>query len=494
MKEFSCQVRRHDRNHIELKTNLPIPKRGKGKYDLSFYFFSPAQLHFNKDTIPRDNILRHIQTYTRFSSPNLPLAAFVDPSCELSPLKRINGFLNASQRGEEIPQDKIIYELQTLVNAFRGEFRGFADLLEQVASEQRRLLVQYRSRINSSITQIERILAELRELFPSFLDQRISDQTRTALLWADEALGIIALRNSVRLHALCDTEPALKKEKGPIEAFVLGENTYRLEQGYKTAFVPGDDHFGETLAYRESMLKKWAQSAMYMKSKDSKTPKNIGHILAGTAAATAMSFAVLAAVYAERIFVKNTTGWALIIILSYVFKDRIKEILRELFGRLLPRLLADRMYRLIDPATGKDAARSQVLINFLTDRDVPSPIAQKRDVGHNPFSAILPPQNVFHFNRLISLKGKLLRSNHSRLEAITEITRLRIDDYLKEMDEEKEILYKIEDSKRIRVSGKRVYHIHLVVSLREDRKGALPELFHYCIVLNRSGIIRIEDR
>jgi hypothetical protein len=128
------------------------------------------------------------------------------------------------------------------------------------------------------------------------------------------------------------------------------------------------------------------------------------------------------------------------------------------------------------------------------DRDQPEAIQKARDLQKNPFASVLPPQNVLHYNRLISLKSKILRDNHTRLDSITEITRIRIDDWLKEMDDPEEVHYKLEQGKRKRVSGSRVYHIHLIASLREDRKGAMPRIFHYCLVMDRSGILRVEQR
>jgi hypothetical protein len=494
MREFFCLVRKHDRHHLELKSNLPIPLKGKGKYDLNFYFFSSAQLHFTKKNISNDTIIRHIQTYTRFSSPALPLTGYTDPSCELSPLTRINGYFTRLDRGETIEEPKIVYELQTMVNGFRGEVKDFTELLQQIITEDSTNVRIYKNRIREMIAQMQQLLDALRALFPRFLDVRISDATRTALSWSDEALGLIAIRNAIRLHVICESDTALENLVPYIDAFIEKEDAYRTLKEYKSSFKALDEHAGETLAYRESMLKKWSQSSLYMRSMESRVPQRIGHILAGTAAATAMTFAVLAAFYAEQFFVRNSASWGLIIILSYVFKDRIKEILRDLFGRLLPRLLADRIYRLQDPVNGKDVARSQVIIKFGVDKDQPQEIQKERDLGTNPFKSILPPQNVMHYNRLISVQGKTLLENHSRLDAITEITRIRIDDWLKEMDDPEEIHYKLEDGKRKRVSGNRVYHIHLIASLKEDRKGSVPRLFHYCLVLNRSGILRVEPR
>ncbi|MGM0432771.1 MAG: hypothetical protein ACQEQU_08665 [Spirochaetota bacterium] len=492
-RDFICLVRKHDRHHLELKTTLPLPKKRRGRYDLNFYFYSPSQLHVTRERMGVQTVLNNVQTYTRFSSPTLPLGGLVDPKSERSPLNRIKGLLDAYQVSGEINEDETVYELQTLVNAFRGEVRGFTDLLEQIIVDEKGKVAQYKKRIAATIDQAGDVLSATRELFPQFFAPHISDRLRTALEWSDEAMSLSAERNGVRLHSICENEAELADLIPAIEEFVESEAAYRKQRNYESADETHNEHLDETIAYRASILKKWAQSAMYMKSVESKLPKRLNHMFAGTAAALAMGFAVLASIYAETVFVKNTAPWALILIISYVFKDRIKEVLRDVFGRLLPRLLADRIYRLIDPASGKDAAKSEVLITFGLDRDQPEEIKKARNMENNPFASILPPQNVLHYNRLVTLNSKLLRKNHSRLDSVTEITRVRIDEWLKEMDDPEEIQYKIVEGRRVRVSGSRVYHIHLLASLREG-KQATPRIFHYCLVMNRSGILRIEPR
>jgi hypothetical protein len=293
---------------------------------------------------------------------------------------------------------------------------------------------------------------------------------------------------------MCAEDDSLCNVVDEITGFVENENSYRAEQQYTSAPSNTDEHLEETIAYRASMLKKWAQSAMYMKRVVSRIPSQVNHILAGMAAALAMAFAVTATIYAETIYVKNSLPWAMILIISYVFKDRIKEVLREVFGRLLPRLLADRILKLYDPATGKIAAKAEVIVDFGLDKDQSEPIRKARNVGNNPFSAVLPPQNVLHYNRFVTLKSRVLRENHTRLESLTEVTRVRIDDWLREMDDPEEIQHKIINGKRVRVSGNRVYHVHLIAALREKRKHSEPRIFHYCLVMNRSGLLRIEPR
>jgi hypothetical protein len=49
----------------------------------------------------------------------------------------------------------------------------------------------------------------------------------------------------------------------------------------------------------------------------------------GVAAGAAMAFAVIATIFASQHFANNSIPWAAIIIVAYIVKDRIKELLRN---------------------------------------------------------------------------------------------------------------------------------------------------------------------
>lgn len=479
---------------MELKTLLPIQDKGLSKYSLSFYFFSPAQLHVTQDVVGKDQFLRRVQTYTRFSSPAINLALLTDPRYKLSPLNRISGYVAQRREGLEIDEEDIIYELQTLVNIYRSGTRDFLDLLEDLAREDPRGLGQYKDRIKENLRDAVDVMVAMRELFPVFAGPEFSDQVRRALEWSDEAAGLILERNAIRLFSICKKNKDLEFFIPVIEARVEQENARRIEMNYESAYRPENPNQGETMAYRESVLKKWTQAALYMKTKDSRTPKRMGHILAGAAAGLAMTFAVIATVYAERLFLRNTGPWALLIILSYILKDRIKDGLKEIFGRLMPRILADRIYELLEPTKKREAARSYVIVKFGLGKEQPEDVQKCRNQEANPFSAILPAENVLHYNRHVIINGRILLSRHTRLDALVQVTRIGIEDFLDNMDDPEEIQYRLENGERKLVSGNRVYHIHLIVSLKEIAKNVEPRLVHYCIVMNQTGILRIETR
>lgn len=494
MREFSCSLRKHDLYHLEMKTILPIPEKGNGRFDLNFYFFSPAQLHITKENFPRSKVLKNIQTYTRLSSPALPLAGIIERNNELSPLCRIRRLLAAAQNEITIDDDSIIHELQSLVNGYRSNIKQFVRLIEHQMYKSNEPPVSCSEPIRQTISQTESLLEQLREFYPRFLSPQISDSLRTALEWSDEAISLIAEKQAFLLRNLCKSEKTLIDEAAVITAFTEHNGAYRKAQNFTSVYTATDElKEGERIAYRESILKKWSQSALYMRVEESKVPASLNHIFAGAAAALAMTFAVLAAGYANSRFVSYSIPWAMIIIISYVFKDRIKEVMRSLFGKILPKMLADRIMLLFDPASGKRSAKTREILSYSKDKDQLEEIRTARNLTRNPFRSILPAQDVLHYNRLIILRSGM-RKDHSRLESLTEVIRVRVDEWLKSMDDPEEVLYTIVDGKRKRVASNRVYHVHLIISLKETGRDREAKLFHYCLILNRRGLLRIEKR
>jgi len=493
MKEYNCNVRIHSRHHLELKSEYPLQTDTKmADYEMNFYLFFPNQLNITEKRIGVDKFINNIRVYTRFSTPGLPLKLIFDKECDLSPLTRIRKYLEMAEIEQPHQKDTLLYELQVLANIYRSEIDNTVQLLgEEVKKQNRDSMCS--KKIKHFMEEIQTFLKEFRKLYALFINPRVNTVHREALAWADEAVSIITERGLNRLFSYTTEIESSENLLKAIEKITKSENQYRQDMDYQYLYIEDDSRSGERLAYRESMLKKWSQSAMYMTNEDSRTPHRIGHFLAGIAAAVAMIFAVLVTIFAGRVFIPNSTPWVLLIVLSYVFKDRIKEVLREIFKNLLPRITSDQLNILFDPSLKKRVGISRGFASFGTASGVPDDIFKTRYHKPNPFRSILPEENVIFYQRAIRLNPKKLTDQHSRLSSVTEIIRINIEDWLKEMDDPKDIFYRLDDMKKLKIKGNRVYRIHLVMNLRNLKSLGNQEIHHYCVVINKIGIVRIED-
>ena len=493
MKQFNCAVRAHSRHHLELKSEYPLERESrKTRYSMDLYFFFPSQLNIDEKRIGVKKFIDSIKIYTRFSTPKMSLKMLSDRENSLSPVSRIRSLIDTPETKIGRSKDKLLYELQVLTNIYRAELENTVDLTGMEIERQNRDKM-CRKKIEVFLSEITTFLKEYRKLHALFISPRITDIQRTALAWSDEAISIITERSLNRLFSfaseLDDPDPLLVE----MEKIVKNETAYRRTMNYQYLYDDNNPHIGELLAYRENILKKWSQSAMYMTREESKNQTRIGHIIAGTAAGVAMLFAVFVTIFAGKVFIPNTTPWILAIIISYIFKDRIKEILRESFKKLMPRLTSDQLSILYDQSTDEKVGSARAYANFTGASQAPSEIIQLRNTNPNPFLSILPEQDLMHYQRLIELNSVKLDSNHSRLTSTTEIIRFNIADWLREMDDPKDVFYRLENMKKIKIKGNRVYKVHLIMSLKEENRPDSRELYHYCIMLNKAGIIRIEE-
>ncbi len=482
----------HSRHHLELKSEYPLGKDVmQPVYDMDFYFFYPSQLQINTWKIGVKRFLSHVKMNIRFSSPSLSLERLVSPECALSPLTRIRSILSLSAIEKPSGQDKILYELRMLTNIYRAEIAGFAVLMRDELRQYNREHL-CRQRIGQYLEEITGFLKSFRSLHPLFMTPEVTGKQREALNWADESISIITEQNLHRLYSYCGMLESPEELRMKFEEITMREFEHRRSMNYQYLYNEADSRSGERLAYRDSILKKWSQSALYMTREESSTPRRVSHLLAGAAAGIAMLFAVFAAIFAGKLFIPNSAPWVLLIVTAYIFKDRIKEILRNLFIRFSPWLIADQLTILVDPAVNRRVGKAKGIVQFGKAGDAPAEIQNLRYRRTSAFRSILPDQDLLHYQRTMRLNNRKLMHNHSRVSGVTEIIRLNIEDWLREMDDPKDVFYRLENGKKLKIKGNRVYVIHLVISLKERFDKKLEDLYHYRIVFNKSGILRIE--
>ncbi len=493
MPAYDCRLATNGQRRLEINLVYPLdPNRRWTSYRLDLYLFTPAQLDLNEANYGVAGVTRDLRSYTRFMPATLPLAKLADPNCEPSPLTRIKQRLATMTAARDLDEGRLLYELRTLVNIYHAEVRNTRHLLRQNLARSAQT-ADFDGRLYTLFTDIDRVLVELRALHQTFLDPRVSDVLREALRWADEAMSLNTEKETFKFYELAQKRPELASTAAWLKARLGRETEYRAGMNYPARIDPADPVSGEFYVYRESLLKKWAQSALYMTQQPSKLPQRIVHIAAGTAAAVAMAFAVGATILADRLFASYSLPWAILIVVAYIFKDRLKEILRGLLMAIMPGLVADRRQRLVDPATGQSVGRSSFRVRFVAPASLPGQVVQLRNQNANPLRRVLPPENVIHLHKEVRLDSRRLLKRHQRLEAVAEILRLRLDQWLANMDDPVNRLRCLRGGESVQVEANRVYHGNLVMRLYQDNQRDQAGLFRGRLILNRNGIVRVEN-
>lgn len=488
-------LRKHSSRHLETKLILPIPETKSYKRELHYYLFSPSQLYVNSSTYSEEKILRKFQSHGRYSSPEFTLEELLDDKNTLSPFTLLKHYTRLLVEDlNSVSERKVIHELQSIVNAVRHEDKAcLKDCKDMVK-------LKMHGELETTLSNWLENTVVLCNLLRTQLEQIVGKAESTSRIviaykWADESISLISEAHAIDLYMACKSlqVESLIPYLNKLLVFSRTELEYRSKVDYESG-----SKNSETVQYRKALLKKWTQSSLYLVPDISRWPKRVSEILAGTAAAIAMAFATLTAIFAETTFIKNSFQWALIIIIGYVFKDRIKEWLRLFFSAVLPRMMSDEISSFLSPKTNKKICSSRIRLKFLKVDDVPKKVRDIRADQHNPFRDMLPKEDVVYYVRDLIMhpldKQGLSRDFFPRENNFTLVTRIRLDDFLKEMDDPNDIMFRMDPNadELDQLNSEKVYHLHLVI--REySKKEQLDIYSHYTIVLNKAGIVRIEQ-
>ncbi len=487
-------LRKHSSRHLETKLVLPIPETLKYERELHYYFFSPPQLYVNKSTYSEQRMLHKFQSHGRYSSPELTLEELLDEDNMISPLTLLKRYTDNLEKDiTSVPERTVIHELQTVANAVRHENKAALQDCKDMAR------LGMKDDLKSTLEDWYRNTLAIQESIRSMLEVirgkcSLENRLLVAYLWADEAVSLLNEKQAIDLYMACSPlGDDLAEILTLLLSFSRDEAEYRNHQNY----VSGGDN-PELIQYRRAALKKWTQSALYLVPEVSRWPKRVSEILAGTAAAVAMVVATVISIFAEKTLIRNSMQWVLVIIIGYVFKDRIKEWLRVLFRAVLPKMMADEISSFRSPKSNSKICSSRIRLHYEKVQDLPARVRDIRTDKTNPFKDMLPEENVIHYVRNLVMhpltKHKIEREKFPRENNFTLVTRIRLDDFLKEMDDPKDIVFRMDPNadELDQLNSERVYHLHLV--LREKAvKEDLDIYSHYTIVLNKAGIVRIEQ-
>jgi hypothetical protein len=486
-----CRVAPHGRRQIEIGVQYPLSRRQRCVFRVDAYFFTPHALGLSKTRYGVQRFFWDLSSYVRFTPAALSFEKLADSGCELSPLTRIARALDAAALPAQLDARGVLYEIRIFVNIFNHQCHETRRLLVALA-RQGSDAGGLASRVAALVEQGDACLRRFRALRERFCSPVVPESLRMAVAWADESVSLKAEKERFRLYRAFQKQSGLESGAEALKPFLESEQAYRRRQRFQTVIVPSRTESGETFLYRESMLKKWAQTALYMKLVPDRLIPRIVQVLAGAAAGAAMAFAVIATFLAQRLFAMYSVPWMILIVVAYVFKDRIKESGRGFLLAFVPRLVADESKSLVDRGSGRRVGKVRSRVRFCSPKQVPLAVLEARNASANPFYAIMPAENVLHYHSTLRVDAAALLSGHPRLEAITNILRLRLDAWFSGMDDPTETVRFLHDGRVEEMQANRVYHAHLIVGLSEKHDGEPPRFSRFLLVLNRDGLVRIE--
>jgi hypothetical protein len=278
-----------------------------------------------------------------------------------------------------------------------------------------------------------------------------------------------------------------------LAAAVSGETGHRRARGYRT-IVGRDARRNEEFLRRVGLLKKFCVSVLSLSEEPLPVVGRAGQALYAVAAAVAMAFAVAAAWVVGRFYPTNSLIFALVAIVAYAFKDRIKAFLQNFSMRLLPKWTSDRSIKLTDPQYGMEVGRTRENLYWPDRAGLPGEILDRRPCADPLEEAVAEPTEVvLHYAKKVRIETRRIYQIHERSVAIDEILRMQVSRWLERMDDPEKRLLKLRrgDESVAGIRAARVYRVNLAIRLTSFRDRSVT-LHWGLLVLGRNGIERIE--
>lgn len=493
MIKYKSRITSHGARQLELQVVYPLSRTEKRKqYHIDFYIYSPYQLGVTQESYGTSRFLQDMRSYTRYEVTSLlSLARMADPQCDISPITRILKQLQDTGGGD-INEKTILHELRGLASMHHGQMRELRRLLTKMVRENEEV-EDVGNALERFLSDHAVFLERFRALRPLFIDPRMTAESRLALDWADEMISLSTEKTFLRLFEVFNDVPAYSDAAARIRPRLEREEQYRRDHHFPVVADAGDPAANEYYVYRDSQLKKWSESFMFMTCEPSHLLSRSIQVIMGIAAGAAMAFAVIATIFASQHFVSNSISWATAIIVAYIVKDRIKDMVRNALIAYLPKVVADQINDLVDPANRENVGFTRARVKFCSAADVPVVVQQLRKFREHPLLGMIPPEEVIHFSKFVSIESERFMSNHRRLEAMADIMRLKLDAWLQNMDDPVNELRCLREGALEKVPARRAYHMALIVGLMEKGVDSAPSYFRYRIVATREGIVRIEE-
>ncbi len=486
------KVERHDRHQFEIKLDYPLDPNAKVQsYTVEAYFFASQSLNVNQMTFGPREFYSDVRDFVRFKTPQMTLAQVVgqDPR---SPIGRLAGCAESFKAGTAGPTDlrTLVHEAKMLGCILRASLRDLGQLVVETRARGTPADTANAVRLaQESLAPLATALSRYRESVDALLIPGFPQDVLAAMHLVDEYLSLTA--ESYALHLL-DVVPDMDAGlRDRVIGLAAGEAGYRTSRGYRS--VARADADNEEFVFRNSLLKKYVASAQYLHIRTEDARSSVEHALFAVAAGVSMAFATSVSFWAASLAPVSWTLFAVLVV-SYMLKDRIKEVGRQFFLRLLGRSVADHRVVITDPVTGVRIGKFRQKFLFVPPDKVPEDVRRLRNSGRTEILAEREfSESVFRYTKLLTVEPGRVTGGRERVAALTDVLRMNVRHFLHSLDEPEPYVEVLDGGREPRrVKSHRTYHLNVVLRFWRGPDASHAALRKIRVVLDQGGICRLE--
>jgi hypothetical protein len=477
----------HDKFTLEFKVGFNTHQEERPmKYSdfvMNTWIFVPNSLDINAAKYSKDDFYRDLKSGVRLITPSYGLHELATDE-ELLPSKSLITNFNDLHIAPDDTQD-LIHSIRMYCAISKSAFRDECLAISQLPDATDWITACLRFLEDGS-----KILNRFRSLINQLNDQNATDRTRQVFSYGDEFLSNVLEKYAYRLRdAIRVNHPdEYRQLEARFKEVLFEERAYRERQGYLCVKV--DEPKGnEDFVFRASLLKKFTESDLYLNATKRKNTFLVEQILYSLAAGAAMVVATLSSFFFQQRYGNFTLPFLIALVISYMFKDRLKDWLRMFFAKRVSNKVFDTRtdFRVKERYIGwsKDS------VDFIdSDKILPEVIKLR---SRNPLFAEVSgkDEKVLLYRKKVQLwPGELAKASPYPLRGINDILRYNITEYTRKMDNPSFPLSGTWEEEGYKpIAGKKVYHITFIIQCVYEGNTEYKRVVVRC---DRDGIVNVK--
>ncbi len=493
-------IKLHDQYQIEIKLDYQLLAEQDTHYRVATYIFIPQSLGITADSYQKQDFYRDVQNYIRLKTPVKNLVALCEN--EQTPLANIERLLqieNWSQSADLHRQ--LVTNCKLLSAMLKSALRDHFTLIERRINEASST-AQIEPLINNLVEEFllrnEQITTRYRSFFASFNLPYVDTALFTAYKLTDEAISLLIEEGAVEMFQIVSTQLVGTQQKEflrRLERLVEIETAHRSLHRYGSVLRMGDEN--EQYTFRASVLKKYAASVLYLQTAVSREGRTVQQLLFAVAAGISMIFATIVAFYFQNRYGNFTFPVFIALIVGYMFKDRIKELGRDLLSKYLQTQVFDRRTHIRSSDGRHKLGILREKVSFVKEEDIPKPVLRARnknlmvDLDNDGQSEL-----IIRYTKEITLYARAFKrafDDFPKVTGLNDIMRYDIRPYLNKMAEPVQERLYVKNGQLQSIPAHKVYHLNIVSRYRSFRPTKEKLHTRTRLVLTRHGLKRVEQ-
>jgi hypothetical protein len=499
----SGEIHIRDKWQFELKSEFSHQATLKSdQYTQEFFFFIPSALQINKQTYSKTQFYRDQTNLIRYKTPMFSFPELLDPQNSRSPLTRI--LTLCDQPSNEENRTTLADELKLFANVVRSALR--TEIRQLIQGLQPKNIEDHMQESIDSIRQLclewKRLRIMYAEAQEKFLEKWRDPLLYKHFLYIDEFIS-----NAVNhyLTGLIENIRLLRKSEFTSTDKLICETLIdekKRREVYKTQ-LKNSNHPGkgevknEYFLYRNSLLNKFVLNALMLTTNRFSIDERYQNWIGSLSAGIAMTLYFCLFIWLGTIFIINSLPFILFTIITYVLKDRLKEILKLLSYQQAFRWFSDYTTEIRTFDQKHTFGQIKESFSFLEEEQLPPAI---RETRNKDFHAVLEtfqrPENVLYYKRTVEMRHSP-SPKKARRYGVSIIFRFNIHRFLRNASDPYESYVTIDPktSKLVTKNLPKVYHLNLLMKNTSLEEG-LPEkveLKKLRLIIDKNGIKRIEQ-